>query len=33
MGGFQPLFKLSSFMASSANTGWQIESIAINGLP
>jgi len=33
MGGFQPLFKISSTVqAGTANAGWQIESIAIQGV-
>ena len=34
MGGFQPLFKISSTaQAGTLNSGWQIESIAIQGIP
>lgn len=34
MGGFQPLFKLTSTVAAGGTAmGWQIESIAINGVP
>lgn len=34
MGGFQPLFKFSSGnTAGGGFSGWQIESIAINGIP
>ena len=34
MGGFQPLFKISSTaMVGTLNAGWQIESIAVNGVP
>jgi len=34
MGNFQPLFKLSAGnTAGGGFTGWQIESIAINGIP
>ena len=34
LGGFQPLFKFSSANSAGGGfTGWQIESIAINGVP
>ena len=34
MGSFQPLFKLSSTVAAGGlHSGWQIESIAIQGMP
>lgn len=34
MGGFQPLFKITSnAMVGTVNAGWQMESIAIQGIP